>query len=163
MWERIKAFIKSIIEYFVPKKTTKQIEQKLCKKLKILAAKSKYKKNIQDLILQTVENNKERLISELSPDDKMIGLFHCIIWFETNVPEVFDQGTDFVHKELNNMYSQGRLIRVPNVALNKPAMGWITSYQKYEKQKYGKRIDLESLHAQDYLKYIIKNAKRGVK
>ena len=52
MWERIKAFIKSIIGYFVPKKTTKQIEQKLCKKLKILAAKSKYKKNIQDLIQQ---------------------------------------------------------------------------------------------------------------
>ena len=62
MWERIKAFIKSIVEYFVPKKTIKQIEEGFRNKLKKLATNPKYKQNIQQLILHTIEENQKRLL-----------------------------------------------------------------------------------------------------
>ena len=163
MWERIKAFIKSIVEYFVPKKTIKQIEEGFRNKLKKLATNPKYKQNIQQLILHTIEENQKRLHSELPPDDEMVGLYHCVIWFERNVPEVFDSSMDVVHKDLNKMFAKGRLIRVPGVALNSAAMGWITSHQKYDKQMYGRGADLKSLLAQDYIRYIVKNARRGIK
>tara|TARA_R100001591_G_scaffold88864_1_gene94971 strand:- start:222 stop:713 length:492 start_codon:yes stop_codon:yes gene_type:complete len=163
MWERIKAFIKSIVEYFVPKKTIKQIEEGFRNKLKKLVTNPKYKQNIQQLILHTIEKNQKRLHSELPPDDEMVGLYHCVIWFERNVPEVFDSSMDVVHKDLNKMFAKGRLIRVPGVALNSAAMGWITSHQKYDKQMYGRGADLKSLLAQDYIRYIVKNARRGIK
>jgi hypothetical protein len=163
MWERIKAFIKSIIEYFVPKKSLKEIEEGFRNKLRKLATNPKYKQNIQQLILHTIEKNEKRLHSELPPDDEMVGLYHCVIWFERNVPEIFDKNMNVVHKKLVKMFSEGRLIRIPGEALNKPAMGWITSHQKYDKQRFGRGADLESLFAQDYLKHILKNARRGIK
>ena len=162
MWERIKAFIKSVVNYFLPKKTIEQIEEDFRSKLKKLATKPKYKQKIKEVILGTIEFNKSRLNYDLPPDDKMVGLYHSFIWLERNIPELFDSNMDSVHKDLNKMFAKGRLIRIPGVALNPAAMGWITSHQKYDKQMYGRGADLNSLLAQDYIKYILKNAKRGI-
>lgn len=148
--------------FFFGPKTLEEIEEEYLNKLS--RANTKYSDNIQNLFHHVVQTGFEDIRNGLPPNEKVIGMLSALPWINQNYPEIFEAGGYYekMTGDLHKLFGWGRLIRIPGVAYNPSAMGWITSQSKFTKAINHANNTLESEQAKQFLDYLIKNAKNDI-
>ena len=131
---------------------------------KLVKANTKYPDNIADLMQSVISQGFEDIKNDQPPSELLIGMFEALPWINQEYTELFEMGGYYekLTGDLLRLFGWGRLIRIPNVAFNASAMGWIVCQDKFVKQVNSDNNTLESEKAQMFMDYLIKNAKNGV-
>ena len=155
-------WIESVRSFFFGPQSLEEIEKSYLDKL--IKTNTKYPDNVCGLMESVTKQGFKDIEDDLPPSDLMVGMFDALPWINFKYPQLFESGGYYekLTGDLHRLFGWGRLIRIPNVAFNPSAMGWIVAQDKFIKQVNGEPCTLESEKAQAFIDYLIKNAKNGI-
>tara|TARA_B100001059_G_C17675631_1_gene496885 strand:+ start:192 stop:680 length:489 start_codon:yes stop_codon:yes gene_type:complete len=155
-------WVESVRSFFFGPKSLEKIEEELLNQL--INANSKYSENIQGIFKHTIETGFGDIKNDLPPNDNVVGMLEALPWINQSYPEIFEAAGYYENMtgDLHRLFGWGRLIRIPGIAYNPSAMGWITRQDKFIKSVNSEENTLETENSQQFVRYLIKNAKNGI-